>query len=292
MGTTSEPSRQGSSYFISDSGAELARLIEQERAFVIALGGHLPEHPDETAFLAPMHRILDVACGSGGWALELAQTYPHLEVMGFDIDERMINYANVQSRAGGLDNAHFRVMNATQPLDYPDNFFDLVNARWISVIGTAAWPGTIKEMVRITRPGGIIRITESEDFGLTNSPAFEKLSQMFIHAIKRGGIAFSATGRTTGQTPLLARFLRDAGCQNIHLRPFVVDWSAGTQVHGPMVQDHKALIKLLQPYLIKWGVTTQEEFDQTYREAEIEMISDDFCGHWNLLTVWGEKPAM
>jgi hypothetical protein len=45
-----------------------------------------------------------------------------------------------------------------------------------------------------------------------------------------------------------------------------------------------------QQVLIKTGMTTQEEFDRLYREAELEMLSDDFCALWNFLTVWGEKP--
>src|SRR5437588_290706 len=94
-----------SGYFIQDSGAELARLVEQERAFEQALGGLLPEHPDEKAFVEPFHRILDIACGSGGWALQMANTYPHLEVSGCDIDERMINYANSQARIGKMADA-------------------------------------------------------------------------------------------------------------------------------------------------------------------------------------------
>lgn len=293
MATTPEPIESGkpkSMYFVENSGAELARLVEQERAFAKAFGGLLPEHDDEANFVAPLQRVLDVACGSGAWVLEMAQTYPHLEVMGFDIDARMINYANTQARAGRLDNASFRVMNATEPLDYPDDFFDLVNARWMAVIGTAAWPSTIREMVRITRSGGIIRLTESEDFSITTGPAFERLSELFIRALKRGGIGFSPTGRTGGQTPKLTRFLRDAGCQHIQQKAFVVDWSAGTDVHELLVEDHRALLKLIQPYLIKMGVTTQEEVDHLYREAEIEMLADDFCALWYLFTVWAEKP--
>jgi len=76
MTMKSEPNEN--TYFIKDSGAELARLIEQERVFSKALGGWLPEHPDLSTFLAPFERILDVACGSGGWGISLAQAYPHL----------------------------------------------------------------------------------------------------------------------------------------------------------------------------------------------------------------------
>lgn len=200
MATTPEPSKSESTYFIRDSGAELARLIEQEHALARALGGLLPEHPNPSAFLAPSQRVLDAACGSGGWVLSLAQAYPHLQVMGFDIDARMIAYANTQAQAGGLDNASFQVMDARQPLDYPNNFFDLVNARWLGGIGPDKWTSTIQEFLRITRPGGIIRLTETETFSLSNGPAFERLSSLFTQALKRAGLSLSPDGRSYGIT--------------------------------------------------------------------------------------------
>jgi len=285
------PTKTDNSYFIQDSGAELARLVEQERAFERALGGLLPEHLDQDAFLSPFRRVLDIACGSGGWALTLAQTYPHLEVQGFDIDERMIDYANSQAKVGRLENASFRVGDARKPLDYPGDFFDLVNARWMAVIGAAAWPTTVKEMVRITKPGGIVRLTESEDFSITNSPAFERWNQLMMEAFKRSGVAFSPSGRTCGQTVMLNRFLRDAGCQNIQHKVLAINWSADTADHAPMVEDHLAILKLTQPFLLKLGIATQGEIDRLYREAEIQMHLDDFCALWYLYTIWGEKPA-
>ena len=69
MASTPEPygvTQNNSSYFIQDSGVELARLVEQERALEKALGGLLPEHPDQNAFVTPIRHVLDVACGSGG----------------------------------------------------------------------------------------------------------------------------------------------------------------------------------------------------------------------------------
>jgi ubiquinone/menaquinone biosynthesis C-methylase UbiE len=290
MATTPEQSKSESAYFIRDSGAELARLVEQEHALAKALGGLLPEHPDPSTFLAPFHRLLDAACGSGGWVLSLAQAYPHLQVMGFDIDARMIAYANTQAQVGGLTNASFQVMDARQPLDYPADFFDLVNARWLGGIGPDKWTSAIREFLRITRPGGTIRLTETETFSLTNGPAFEKLSSLFTQALKRAGLSLSPDGRSYGITPMLGRFMRDAGCQNIQRKPFVVDWSAGMEAHDVIAEDIRVLIKLLQPFLIKTGITTQEEFNRLYQEAELEMLSDDFCALWNFLTVWGEKP--
>src|SRR5260370_41638149 len=125
MATTPESSKQENTYFIQDSGAELARVIELERVLTRGMGGLLPEHPDPSALVASFHRVLDVACGPGGWSLDLVQAYPYLQVEGFDIHQRMIDYPNSQARGAELDNANVRLLNAARPLYYPNNSFDL-----------------------------------------------------------------------------------------------------------------------------------------------------------------------
>ncbi len=290
MTTASGSENRDNKYFITDSEAELARLVEQERVISKALGGLLPEHADQAAFVAPMQRVLDVACGSGGWVLNMAQTYPHLQVMGFDIDANMISYATTQAQVGKLEHASFRVMNALDPLDYPDNFFDLVNARYLTVIGRSAWPQVMQELFRITRPGGFIRVTEIENISVTTSPALERMMVIFLQTCRLGGLTFSPTGRSTGVPPMLPYFLRKAGCQNIQKHASIVDWSAGTEVHVAAAQDHMIFFQLAQPFMVGMGATTEEELKQLYQDIEIELRAEDFCAFWTFFTVWGQKP--
>jgi ubiquinone/menaquinone biosynthesis C-methylase UbiE len=289
---TTEPGSpdRDNKYPITDSEAELARLVEQERVISKALGGLLPEHANQAAFVAPMQRVLDVTCGSGGWVLGMAQTYPHLQVMGFDIDTNMISYATTQAKVGKLEHASFRVMNALDPLDYPDNFFDLVNARYLSVIGCSAWPQVTQELFRITRPGGFIRLTETEDISVTTSPAFEKMMVIACKAIKQGGFSFSPTGRSLGYPPRLPYFLRNAGCHNIQKHASIIDWSAGTEVHDAVAQDLKIFFRLLQPFMVNVGAATEEEMEQLHRDIDIELRAEDFCAFWTFYTIWGQKP--
>jgi len=80
-------------------------------------GGLFPEHPD----LAAVRNTLDVACGPGSWASEMAYTYPDMQVTGIDISENMIRSAQEMARVQRLENVHFQVMDATQPLGFADN---------------------------------------------------------------------------------------------------------------------------------------------------------------------------
>jgi len=96
----------------TENAAELARLLHQDRITTKSMGGLLSEQPD----LSIIHDILDIACGPGGWALEVADTYRHMEVVGIDISESMIEYARALARAQKLENIEFLVMNALKPL--------------------------------------------------------------------------------------------------------------------------------------------------------------------------------
>ncbi len=43
------------------------------------------------------------------------------------------------------------------------------------------------------------------------------------------------------------------------------------------------------PFLLKHGVTTQEEFDELYQQFLIETLNDRFCGLCFFLTVRGKN---
>ena len=115
--------------FDPESPAELARLINQDRITTQAMGGPLSDLAPEE--IVALHNVLDLACGPGGWVLDVAFAYPDIEVAGVDISKPMVDYASARARSQGLTNASFGVMDITKPLDFADSAFDLVNARFI-----------------------------------------------------------------------------------------------------------------------------------------------------------------
>jgi ubiquinone/menaquinone biosynthesis C-methylase UbiE len=285
MATSGNPPKDENVYFNDpESGVEMARLLAQDRLITKGMGGLFPERRD----LSGIHRVLDAACGPGGWALEVAYTYPEIEVVGFDISRAMIDYARAQARVQGLNNADFVVMDIQKALDFPDVSFDLVNARFINFLPVAAWPKLMQEFKRITRPGGTIRLTESEWWYFTNSPALENLNAMIIRALKLQGGSFSE--RFTGVLPMLGRFLLDAGCANVNYRSHVIDYSFGTEAYEGFRRDATVVFKSFQPFIVRMGAATQEEVEHLYNRMQVEMLEENFRGLMLPLTAWGEKP--
>ncbi len=288
MTTPSESTQRSNVYFNNpESGAETARLIDQDRLITKGMGGLLSEQADLSRF----HRVLDIACGPGGWSQELAFSHPEMEVVGFDISQAMIDYARALAQVRQLNNLHYHVLDVRQTLPFETGSFDLVNSRFINFLPAASWPGLMQELNRITRPGGIIRLTESEWWYFSSSPALENLNALLIRALKAQGESFSQSGRFTGVLPMLGKFFQDLGYVNIQHKSHVIDYSYGTETYVGFKQDAAANFQLFQPFIIRMGVATKEELGALYEQMLSEMASESFRGLMFPLTVWGEKPS-
>ena len=124
-----EPREHPSTYIMQDLGNldELSRLDIQDKMLTTEMGGVLPELADPTS----LRRVLDVGCGTGGWLMETARTYPTIErLVGADISNKIVTYARDQAKAQHLDGrVEFHTMDALRILEFPPASFDLVNLR-------------------------------------------------------------------------------------------------------------------------------------------------------------------
>src|SRR5262249_35088814 len=100
---------------------------------------------------------------------------------------------------------------------------------------------------------------------------------------------FSPDGSHYGTIPMLGLLLQDAECMNIGFMPHMLDYSTGTAFHDSQYQNYKVWPVLLKPAFISQGITTEEEFEQTYKVMLEEMQMPRFRGLWSMLTVWGQK---
>lgn len=72
--------------------------------------------------------ILDVGCGSGSFAIQLAQRYPDAKIVGVDIASEAIKYANKQlEKHPNLRNIEF-VTSTSPHLEYAPKSFDVVTS--------------------------------------------------------------------------------------------------------------------------------------------------------------------
>ena len=279
---------QSTEYVIDiNSGAETARLMEQDKLFTRALGGLFPPVFD----LSPAQTILDLGCGPGGWALEVAFTYPHMQVVGIDKNEGIVRYALAQARIQQRENVTFEVMDIREGLDFPSCSFDMINARFIvGFMDTSSWSQVLTECRRILKPGGIFLITEGET-GISTSPSLQHLNRSLALAFKQQGRSFSADGVTIGITHMLKKLLIDAGFQLVTQRPFILDASFDSEFYYSFYREVEITFMLLKPYLLASGVLDENTFTTWYTQVLREMREESFTSITYGLSVWGVSPT-
>lgn len=246
-----------------------------------SMGGVLPEQVDPTIF----RHVLDVGCGTGGWAIEAARAYPTMSLVGIDINEKMINYARERARARQVaERVSFHIMDALRPLAFPPASFDLVNLRLAaSFVRTWDWPALLSEFQRLTRREGIVRLTEA-DIGESNSPALTSLGHLLRQAFYNAGNFF--TLQDDGLTSQLAPLLIRCGLGNVQTRVHALTYRAGTPEGQHFAEDIQHFYQTLRPFLQKW-TRMPEDYDAVYQQALTEMQQVDFVAIWRFVTAWG-----
>ncbi len=281
-------SEHPSTYVVQDRSSEdeLQRLQSQDRLITIGMGGLLPELPDTTI----LRRVLDVGSGTGGWVIDLAQANPQMTLLiGVDISERMVNYARTQAEVQGLNGrVEFHVMDALRMLEFPNNYFDLVNERSaMSYLRTWDWPKYIQELQRVTRPGGIIRLSEGNIVPETTSAALASLLELVVQAFYQAGHLFNP--QSDGVTSELPRLLKQYGnLQHVQVDPHPTSVQHSDEQNSLVYEDMKLLFRTIQPFLQKW-IKVPDNYQELYQQMLVDLASPDFKARNPMLTVWGMK---
>jgi len=271
--------------FDADSTTELARLINQERMTTQAMGGPLSGISDPEV----LRNILDLGCGPGGWVLDVAFALSEAEVEGVDISRAMVNYANARARTQQRPNASFGMMDITQHSDLPDASYDLVNARFLAaVLKREAWPFFFKECHRILRPGGLLRLTETAEFGQTTSEAVDQLLILTRYALYQLGYGFTSE-QGLNMLPMLLSYYQQQRYQNIQVKASAIHYSADTEAWADMFHNLDIINQQMRPLLLKLGLISEQVFDTLYQEAMIAMQRHLFCGIVHITTIIGQK---
>ncbi len=296
----SEPRRElPNTYFVKDrtSVDEQTRLRVQDELITKGMGGLLPEQSDET--VAGFQRILDIGCGTGGWLIQTAKMYPHIpRLIGIDANSHMIDYALERAMEEQVeDRVEFQVMDALLVLEFPQDYFDLVNLRFgTSFMRTWNWPKLLKEMQRVTRPGGIVRLSEYERF-TSKDPATLRMYRYAGEAFYSAGHLFTEpeigenyVECTVGVAHDLARLLNQYGFKDVQTRRSVQECPASTFEGESFAEDIRLGFRNIVPFMRKWR-GMPDDYEATYQAMLNAMQQPDYMNSWVLMTAWGTKTS-
>ena len=257
-------------YLLADQPSELDRLRLQSLVWEPA-GRQLLSKLDGGSG----GRALDVGCGALGWLRILGERVgPSGQVVGTDIDERLLGAARQFLEAEGISNVELVVDDLFDSKLEPESF-DLVHARYV-----IAPLGRGREQVaahrRLLRPGGLL-VLEEWDLGSWHFNPPAPRAEGLIGLLSE---IFAELGGEAGRG--LPELLREVG------------------VEKPGIDAHLVALPPGHPYLrlpLQFSVALEsrllervdaDELDSLRREAEGELAEPTRWGTtFTLIQSWG-----
>ncbi len=265
-------------YLLSDSASELDRLRMQARFW----------EPDAEAMLKligvrPGWRCLDLGCGAMGILRSLSEAVgPDGSVVGLDNDPRLLAAARKWADSQQMANLELVEGDAFRT-GLPRASFDLVHARFMFCpLGTSA--ALLREMMALTKPGGIIAIQEpiaSSWRFYPSRPQVERLIAAILAAFQSDGGNFDAGAWGFSM-------LRSAELENVQTTAIIRALPPGDPYRRLPVQFAASL----RQRILDEGYLNEDELSRLVLAAEAAAADDQtLATTFTLMQVWGRKAA-
>lgn len=125
----------------------------------------------------PTLKLLDVGCGPGSITVGLARYVPTGSVTGVDLSAASLEKAEQFAKDEGVHNVTFCTANIYQ-LPFDDETFDVVHTHQ-TVCHCSEAVDAIKELVRVTRKGGMVCMKEADMYSARFWPENPLLVEVF-----------------------------------------------------------------------------------------------------------------
>lgn len=119
--------------------------------------------------------LLDIGCGPGTITADLATLVTPGRVTALEVTDDALDLARAEIARRALETVDFATGDV-HALDFPDDTFDVVHAH--QVLQHVGDPVTaLREMRRVTRPGGVVAVRDSDYAAFTWFPQLPELTE-------------------------------------------------------------------------------------------------------------------
>jgi SAM-dependent methyltransferase len=231
------------------------------------------------AGLRPGMRCLDLGCGGGDVAMQLARFVgPRGAVVGMDMDRVKLELARQDAADARLSTISFREGDVTR-LDV-HGAFDLVYARFL-LTHMRDPQELVERMLRAARPGGLIVIEDIDHSGVFSYPA--------CAALGRHIELYNQLARLKGADPeigpRLPGLLRQGGALQVQLTMVQPTFMAGEPK-----RLHQLTLASIAEGLIENGLATAAEIEELH--CELDAFTSDphtLIGLPRIFQAWGYR---
>jgi ubiquinone/menaquinone biosynthesis C-methylase UbiE len=168
----------------------------------------------DQAALQPLHRVLDVGCGTGSLAVLIKRQYPTVDVVGLDPDAKALARATRKAQRVGVAIQFDR--GFSDELGYPAASFDRVFSSFMfHHLDHSEKESTLREIQRVLKPSGRLQLLDfvgpepgrgPRRIGLHSHPRLRDNAEGTVLTLMTG--AGLAGARATCRDALLGGFIR------------------------------------------------------------------------------------
>jgi ubiquinone/menaquinone biosynthesis C-methylase UbiE len=113
----------------------------------------------DEARIQPDHRLLDIGCGTGTFAIAIKRRYPDVQVVGLDPDPKALARGHLKAERAGLSLRLDR--GYAEALPYPDGSFDRVfSTLTLHHLPISAKKNALREACRVLKSGGSLHVLD------------------------------------------------------------------------------------------------------------------------------------
>ncbi|MEX2430889.1 MAG: class I SAM-dependent methyltransferase [Dehalococcoidia bacterium] len=217
------------------------------------------------AGLRPGMRFLDVASGSG--ALSVAAARLGAQVVATDLSPVMIDRLQARAQAEGLANLEGRVMDG-HALELEDDTFDRTGSQF-GVMLFPDQPRGLREMVRVTKPGGRVLMV------VYRPPTKVEFLTFFMGAMK--AVVPTFTGLPADPPPLpfqaadpevLRQRMTDAGLKDVRVEQGneLLEFTSGKHMWDWVTNSNPIAVGMIAGLTDEQRTSVQEVLDGMLRE--------------------------
>jgi SAM-dependent methyltransferase len=229
----------------------------------------------EDAGLKRGDRVLDVGCGGGHVALDMARIVgSEGHVLGIDFDPHVLDLAREDAREAGVGTVEFETADAHV---FDGGPFSFIHARFL--LSHVSEPDAVFARLKgMLAPGGRIAIEDIDMSGSYCVPADaaqDRYQTLYTEAVRRGG----GDANLARRLPVLALA---AGLQ--------ARWRVFQLVHatGPEKRLTAVTMEMIRASVLRYGLTDGAEIDRIVRS--LNTFADDgstLVALPRLVQVWG-----
>lgn len=229
--------------------------------------------------------VLDVGCGTGRWAREMATLFPQATIIGLDVTPPP---ADEEAEAGGVEvrppNYQFAPGNVLEGLPFPDGSFDFVHMRLLVLaLPHDRWPFVVRELVRVARPGGWVESVEATTLE-QGGPAVDQLMVWIDTLLARRNISFPNGGK-------VGELLRAAGAVNVVSNRVTLPFGEyGDRVGKLLMTDFFNGAQSYGGLMEAQGIVSAAEFNRVMAQAHADVQSSRFRCVSPFHIAYGQRP--